>query len=157
MRASGFTVGALLGVGGYAAAERRAVDRARYWLERIGLTDRADADAGNLPYGAQRRLEIVRAMCTEPTMLCLDEPAAGLNPRESGELNELLRYIRDEHRVTLLLIEHDMSVVMEISDHVVVLDYGRRIAAGTPEAIRNDPTVIRAYLGEEEEEESARP
>jgi len=157
MRASGYTVGALLGVGGYVAAERRAVDRARYWLERIGLTDRADANAGNLPYGAQRRLEIVRAMCTEPTMLCLDEPAAGLNPRESGELNALLRYIRDEHRVTLLLIEHDMSVVMEISDHVVVLDYGRRIAAGTPEAIRNDPTVIRAYLGEEEEEEGARP
>ena len=95
----------------------------------------------------------MRALCTEPTLLCLDEPAAGLNPRESAELNELLRFIRDEHRVTLLLIEHDMSVVMEISDHIVVLDYGRRIAAGTPESIRNDPTVIRAYLGEEEEEE----
>jgi len=157
MRASGYTFGALLGVGGYAAAERRAIERARYWLERIGLADRADVDAGNLPYGAQRRLEIVRSMCTEPTMLCLDEPAAGLNPRESAELNELLRFIRDEHRVTLLLIEHDMSVVMEISDHVVVLDYGRRIAAGSPEAIRNDPTVIRAYLGEEEAEEAAAP
>jgi len=155
MRASGYTFGALLGMGGYAAAERRAIDRARYWLERIGLTDRADVDAGNLPYGAQRRLEIVRSMCTEPVMLCLDEPAAGLNPRESAELNELLRFIRDEHRVTLLLIEHDMSVVMEISDHVVVLDYGRRIAAGTPEAIRNDPVVIRAYLGEEETQEAA--
>jgi branched-chain amino acid transport system ATP-binding protein len=128
MRASGYTVGALLGIGGYAAAERRAIDRARYWLERVQLVDRADANAGSLPYGAQRRLEIVRAMCTEPVMLCLDEPAAGLNPRESAELNELLRFIRDEHRVTLLLIEHDMSVVMEISDHVVVLEYGRKFA-----------------------------
>jgi branched-chain amino acid transport system ATP-binding protein len=143
MRASGYTVGALFGFGGYAAAERRAIERARYWLERVRL----------LPYGAQRRLEIVRAMCTEPVLLCLDEPAAGLNPRESAELNELLTYIRDEHRVTLLLIEHDMSVVMEISDHVVVLDYGRKISAGTPEKVRNDPKVIAAYLGEEEAEE----
>jgi branched-chain amino acid transport system ATP-binding protein len=157
MRASGYTVGALLGIGGYAAAERRAIDRARYWLERVQLVDRADANAGSLPYGAQRRLEIVRAMCTEPVMLCLDEPAAGLNPRESAELNELLRFIRDEHRVTLLLIEHDMSVVMEISDHVVVLDYGRNIAEGTPEVVRNDPKVIAAYLGVEDAEEAARP
>ena len=157
MRASGYTVGALLGVGGYAAAERRAVERARYWLEKVDLVGRADVDAGHLPYGAQRRLEIVRAMCTEPTLLCLDEPAAGLNPRESAELNELLRFIRDEHRVTLLLIEHDMSVVMEISDHVVVLDYGRKISEGTPEAIRNDAKVIAAYLGEEDEEAAARP
>ena len=152
MRASGYTIGALIGIGGYAAAERRAVDRARYWLERVLLTDRADANAGSLPYGAQRRLEIVRAMCTEPVLLCLDEPAAGLNPRESAELNELLRFIRDEHRATLLLIEHDMSVVMEISDHVVVLDYGRKISEGSPEKVRNDPQVIAAYLGEEEAE-----
>ena len=92
-------------------------------------------------------------MCTEPVLLCLDEPAAGLNPRESHELNQLLLYIRDKHQIGILLIEHDMSVVMEISDHVIVLDYGRKISDGTPEEVRNDPAVIRAYLGEEEDEE----
>jgi len=152
MRASGYTVGALLGIGRYAQAERQAVERARYWLERVGLAARADQNAGNLPYGDQRRLEIVRAMCADPVLLCLDEPAAGLNPRESAELNELLAFIRDEHKVTLLLIEHDMSVVMGISDRIVVLDYGRKISEGTPEAVRNDAAVIRAYLGVEDEE-----
>ena len=153
MRASGYTLKGLFGMGGYRRAEREAVELAAEWLERIGLRDRADEDAGNMPYGAQRRLEIARAMCTLPVLLCLDEPAAGLNPSETAELNDLLLYIRNEHKIGLLLIEHDMNVVMEIADHVVVLDYGRKISDGTPEFVRNDPTVIRAYLGEEEDAE----
>ena len=153
MRASGYTVLGLFGLGVYRHAEKDAVDKARYWLDRIHLTDKADWDAGNLPYGDQRRLEIARAMCIDPILLCLDEPAAGLNPRESHELNELLQFIRDEHKIGVLLIEHDMSVVMEISDHIIVLDYGRKISDGDPDFVRNDPNVIRAYLGEEEEEE----
>jgi branched-chain amino acid transport system ATP-binding protein len=154
MLASGFTLLGILGIGGYRTAERRAIERAKAWLEKINLIGRADDPAGDLPYGDQRRLEIVRAMCTEPVLLCLDEPAAGLNPRESHELNELLLSVRKDHDTSVLLIEHDMSVVMEISDHVVVLDYGTKISDGTPDEVKHDARVIAAYLGVEDEEVS---
>jgi branched-chain amino acid transport system ATP-binding protein len=150
MSASVFSIAGLLGLPRYRSAERAAVERARHWLDKVGLTERADATAGMLPYGAQRRLEIARALCTGPTLLCLDEPAAGLNPHESGELNEFLLSVRAEQGITILLIEHDMSVVMGISDHVIVLDYGRKIADATPPEVCADPNVIRAYLGEDE-------
>ena len=152
MLASGYTFLGVLGLPSYAAAERAAIEKARQWLDRIGLTARADGPAGALPYGAQRRLEVARAMCTDPLLLCLDEPAAGLNPRESAELNELLLAIRQDYGISILLIEHDMSVVMKISDHIVVLDYGVKIADGSPQAVRDDPRVVAAYLGVADEE-----
>lgn len=153
MKASGFSIYGLLGLSNYKTSEKEAIELARHWLEQVGLTDRADWDAGNLPYGDQRRLEIARAMCTKPQALCLDEPAAGLNPKETLDLNILLNNIREKEKIGLLLIEHDMSMVMEISDHVVVLDYGRKISDGKPDHVKNDPAVIRAYLGEEEDAE----
>ena len=151
MQASAFTVAGLFGLPRYRRAEAEAVERARFWLDRFGLSGDGDRNAGELPYGAQRRLEIARAMCTDPLLLCLDEPAAGLNRRETAELSALLVEIRERFHIGLLLIEHDMSLVMDISDRIVVLDYGRKIADDAPERVRRDPAVVRAYLGEAEE------
>ncbi len=138
----------LFSVPAYRAAEKHALERAAYWLDRVGLRSLANREAGNLSYGQQRRLEIARCMITEPKLLLLDEPAAGLNPQETRELDHLIRDLRDQHDVAVLLIEHDMSLVMEISERILVMEYGRPIAEGTPEEIRHDPRVIKAYLGE---------
>ena len=150
MVASGYSLFGLLNLKTYRDKEQLAVDKAKYWLDIIGLTHRADDNAGDLPYGDQRKLEIVRAMCIEPRLLCLDEPAAGLNPKESAELNKLLKFIKTEKQTGILLIEHDMSVVMGISDHVVVLNYGKKIFEGTAEQTKNSKEVIEAYLGVDE-------
>ncbi|SNY94208.1 branched-chain amino acid transport system ATP-binding protein [Cohaesibacter sp. ES.047] len=152
MKDSYFTVGGVLGLKSFRRSETASIDKAKGWLERIGLIDRADDPAADLPYGDQRRLEIARAMCTGPELLCLDEPAAGLNPKETHELNQLLYSIRKTDDTAVLLIEHDMSMVMEISDHVVVLDYGVKISDGDANHVQNDPSVIAAYLGVDDEE-----
>ena len=153
MKASGYTMLGLFGFPSYRKASAESIDLAKHWLEKANLVDRADDPAGDLPYGAQRRLEIARAMCTGPELLCLDEPAAGLNPKESAALNALLMDIKSS--TSILLIEHDMSVVMQISDHVVVLEYGRKISDGSPQSVRTDPRVIAAYLGVDDEEVEA--
>ncbi|MCJ8206242.1 ATP-binding cassette domain-containing protein [Pseudomonas sp. RGM2987] len=145
-------VAGILNTKGYRKAESDALDHAFYWLEVVDLVDCANRLAGELSYGQQRRLEIARAMCTRPQIICLDEPAAGLNPQETEALSAMIRLLRDEHDLTVVLIEHDMGMVMSISDHIVVLDHGNVIAEGGPEAIRNDPKVIAAYLGADEEE-----
>lgn len=151
MRASVYSFAGLMNLPIWHKAERHAVDKARHWLDKMQLLSAADRLAGELPYGMQRRLEIARAMCTDPCLLCLDEPAAGLNPTEALMLQQAIGSIRDEYKIGILLIEHNMNVVMEISDHIVVLDYGKEIADGRPDEIRNNPAVIRAYLGEPEE------
>ena len=147
MRASGMSVFGILGLARFRKAEAAAIEMARGWLERIGLVADADRPAGELPYGAQRRLEIARAMCTDPVLLCLDEPAAGLNPRESAELNELLLAIRAETGISILLIEHDMDFVFRVADRMTVLVEGAVLASGRPDAVRADRAVQKAYLG----------
>ena len=150
MKASGFSILGLINSKSYLQQEKEAMEISKYWLDIIGLTNRADDNAGDLPYGDQRKLEIVRAMCIEPHLLCLDEPAAGLNAKESAELNKLLKFIKNDKKTGILLIEHDMSVVMGISDHVVVLNYGKKIFEGTAKETKNSPEVIEAYLGTED-------
>ena len=128
--------------------EEAIVGRSYEMLQTVGLSEAVNLLARNLPYGAQRRLEIARAMATDPFILLLDEPAAGMNPRETDELEGLILQIRDERKIAVLLIEHDMRIVMSISSRIVVLDYGQKIAAGAADEIRKDPVVVKAYLGE---------
>jgi branched-chain amino acid transport system ATP-binding protein len=142
-------LGAVLRGPGTRAEERDTAARSFQLLEKVGLARYVNDHARNLPYGAQRRLEIARALATDPFLLLLDEPAAGMNPQETAELDDLICRIRDDEGVSILLIEHDMKLVMRISDRIFVMDYGRRISTGTPAEIREDPAVIKAYLGED--------
>jgi len=149
-------VAGLFGLRAYRHKEDEAVEKAMSWLRRMKLSARADDLAGDLSYGQQRRLEIARAMCLDPRFLCLDEPAAGLNPKESAELGEDLQKLKQENGIGVLLIEHDMSVVMNVSDRVFVLEYGRKLAEGTPDEIKENPKVIAAYLGESDGTQSSK-
>lgn len=141
-------ISGLLKTPDYRKREQKSLDRAAYWLDRVGLLELANREAGNLAYGQQRRLEIARCMVTEPRLLMLDEPAAGLNPAETKELNRLIVSLKEDYNVSVVLIEHDMSLVMDISDRIVVINQGRPLASGTPEEIRQNDDVIKAYLGE---------
>ena len=142
-------LGAVLRGGSTRREEEAVVQKSYLILKKIGLERYVNDFAKNLPYGAQRRLEIARAMATDPFMLLLDEPAAGMNPHETSELDELIIRIRETEGISILLIEHDMKLVMSLSDRIFVMDYGRMIAKGTPAEIRKNPAVIKAYLGEE--------
>ena len=134
----------------YWREEKEAHEKALELLSIFNMENEANVKAGSLPYGAQRRLEIMRALATSPKLLLLDEPAAGMNPSETAELTETIRRIRDEFNIAVLLIEHDMSLVMGICEGIAVLNFGRIIAKGTPDEIRNNPQVIEAYLGKKE-------
>lgn len=153
MRANRNLLAGILNTPSYKKSEEEALERAFYWLNVVDLTEFANRLAGELSYGQQRRLEIARAMCTNPEIVCLDEPAAGLNPSETEALTKMIRVLRDQHNTTVLLIEHDMGMVMDISDYIVVLDHGEVIAKGGPDEIKNNPKVIAAYLGAEEDDE----
>ena len=139
----------LLRTRAYRESEQKALDKALQWLDYMGLREFANREAGNLAYGHQRRLEIARCMVTEPRVLMLDEPAAGLNPQEKKDLQRLIEQLRQQYGLAVLLIEHDMSLVMGVSERILVMEHGRPIALGTPDVIRNDERVIKAYLGEE--------
>lgn len=153
MRADRNLISGILNTQTFKKSEEEALQRAFYWLGVVDLVPHANRLAGELSYGQQRRLEIARSMCTEPELICLDEPAAGLNPAETEALTSMIRVLRDQHNTTVLLIEHDMGMVMDISDYIVVLDHGEVIAKGGPDDIKNNPKVIAAYLGAEEDEE----
>lgn len=148
-RTSAGIVGAIAKNRSQRKEEKKIVEDSYAVLEKIGLAEFVNEFAKNLPYGAQRRLEIARAMATEPFLLLLDEPAAGMNPLETKELDDLIVRIRDQEGITILLIEHDMKLVMSLSDRIYVVDYGKKIAQGTPDEIKNNPAVIKAYLGED--------